>query len=102
MHCRSYAPGVWANEAITNARALITEHVKEIADADHDVAIWLASFYAMENMRDEAIEWVKRAIRLGNENYPLFADNTRLDNLRCDLRFIELMRTVQKEWEAGR
>jgi eukaryotic-like serine/threonine-protein kinase len=84
------------------ARALITEHVKEIAGADHDVAIWLASLYAMENMRDEAIEWVKLAIRLGNENYPLFADNTRLDNLRCDLRFIELMSNVKKKWEARR
>jgi tetratricopeptide (TPR) repeat protein len=84
------------------ARALITEHVKDIAAADHDVAIWLASFYAMENMRDEAIVWVKRAINLGNENYPLFADNPRLDNLRCDLRFIELMSTLKKKWEERR
>jgi eukaryotic-like serine/threonine-protein kinase len=84
------------------ARALITEHVKDIAAADHDVAIWLASFYAMENMRDEAIEWVKRAINLGNENYPLFADNPRLDNLRCDLRFIGLMSALKKKWEERR
>jgi eukaryotic-like serine/threonine-protein kinase len=85
-----------------SARALITEHVKDIAAADHDVAIWLASFYAMENMRDDAIEWVKRAIKLGNENYPLFADNPRLDNLRCDLRFIELMSALKKKWEERR
>jgi eukaryotic-like serine/threonine-protein kinase len=84
------------------ARALITDHVKEVAAADHDVAIWLASFYAMENMRDEAIEWVKRAISLGNENFPLFADNPRLDNLRCDLRFIEMMSDLKKKWEERR
>ncbi len=84
------------------ARALITENVKEVAAADHDVAIWLASFYAMENMRDEAVEWVKRAIGLGNENYPLFADNNRLDNLRCDLRFIDLMIDLKKKWEERR
>jgi serine/threonine-protein kinase len=84
------------------ARALVTEHVKEIAAADHDVAIWLASFYAMENMRDEAVEWVRKAINLGNENYPLFADNTRLDNLRCDLRFIDLMSDLKKKWEERR
>jgi eukaryotic-like serine/threonine-protein kinase len=84
------------------ARALITEHVKEVAAADHDVAIWLASFYAMENMRDEAIEWIRRAISLGNENYPLFADNPRLDNLRCDLRFIGLMSELRKKWEERR
>ncbi|MBO0722548.1 MAG: tetratricopeptide repeat protein, partial [Blastocatellia bacterium] len=84
------------------ARALITEQVREIAGADHDVAIWLASFYAMENMRDEAIEWIKRAIKLGNENYPLFADNARLDNLRCDLRFIEVLSNLKKKWEDRR
>jgi serine/threonine-protein kinase len=84
------------------ARALITDRVKEVAAADHDVAIWLASFYAMENMRDDAVEWVKKAIRLGNENYPLFADNQRLDNLRCDLRFIDLMSNLKKKWEERR
>ena len=55
------------------ARALITERVREVATADHDIAIWLASFYAMEDMRDEAIEWVRLAVRIGNENYPLLA-----------------------------
>ena len=84
------------------ARTLITDHVKEVAAADHDVAIWLASFYAMENMRDDAVNWVKLAIQLGNENYPLFADNPRLDNLRCDLRFISLMSNLKKKWEERR
>jgi serine/threonine-protein kinase len=81
------------------ARAAITDHVKETAAADHDVAMWLASLYALENLRDEAVEWLKKAIQLGNENYPLFADNPRLDNLRCDLRFIDLMSELKKKWE---
>jgi eukaryotic-like serine/threonine-protein kinase len=84
------------------ARSLITDHVKQIAAADHDVALWLASLYAMENMRDEAVEWIKRAIQLGNENYPLFADNPRLDNLRCDLRFIDLLNELKRKWEERR
>jgi tetratricopeptide (TPR) repeat protein len=84
------------------ARALITDHVKQIAAADHDVAFWLASLYAMENLRDEAVKWVKTAIQLGNENYPLFADNLRLDNLRCDLRFIDLLNELKRKWEERR
>jgi serine/threonine protein kinase/tetratricopeptide (TPR) repeat protein len=84
------------------ARSLITDHVKQIAAADHDVALWLASLYAMENIRDEAVEWIKRAIQLGNENYPLFADNPRLDNLRCDLRFIDLLNELKRKWEERR
>ncbi|HEY8459633.1 MAG TPA: protein kinase, partial [Blastocatellia bacterium] len=84
------------------ARSLITDHVKQIAAADHDVAFWLASLYAMENMRDEAIQWIRTAIQLGNENYPLFADNLRLDNLRCDLRFIDMLNDLKKKWEERR
>lgn len=84
------------------ARSLITDHVKQIAAADHDVALWLASLYSMENMRDEAVEWIRTAIQLGNENYPLFADNPRLDNLRCDLRFIGLLNDLKRKWEERR
>ena len=84
------------------AFALITDQVKETAAADHDVAVWLASFYAMENNRDQAIEWIKKAVALGNENYPLFADNNRFDNLRCDLRFVDLLNELKKKWEERR
>jgi serine/threonine-protein kinase len=84
------------------ARAVITAQIKETAAADHDVALWLASLYAMEKMRDEAVEWIKTAIQLGNENYPLFADNGRLDNLRCDLRFIDLLSELKRKWEERR
>ncbi|HEV8309031.1 MAG TPA: protein kinase [Methylomirabilota bacterium] len=84
------------------ARALITEGVKETAEADHDTAFWLAGFYALEGMADEAIDWVRRAIRLGNENYPLFADSRKLDRLRADPRFVELMAELKQRWEARR
>jgi eukaryotic-like serine/threonine-protein kinase len=81
------------------ARALVTDRVREIAAADHDIAFWLASFYGMEAMADEAIEWVRRAVRLGNENYPLFADSRKLDSLRADPRFRELMGELKDRWE---
>lgn len=82
------------------ARALITERVRETAAADHDIALWLASFYAMEGILDDAVEWVRRAVRLGNENYPLFAESHKLDNLRADPRFIELLGELEQRWEA--
>lgn len=84
------------------ALAVISDSVKETAAADHDVAVWLASLYAMENKRNEAVEWLQKAVSLGNENYPLFADNNRLDNLRCDLRFLDLMNDLKKKWEERR
>jgi serine/threonine protein kinase/tetratricopeptide (TPR) repeat protein len=83
----------------TEARALITAPVKEMAAADHDIAFWLASFYAMEDLRDEALEWLQRAIRLGNENYPYFAENKKLDKLRDDPRFVALLAELKELWE---
>lgn len=82
------------------ARAVITPRVEETAAADHDISFWLASFFAMEGMIDKAIEWVERAIKLGNENYPLFADNPRLNNLRGDARFVAILERLHKQWEG--
>ncbi len=65
------------------ARVLITERVKEVAAADHDVAFWLASFYAMEGMTDEAVDWVRRAVSLGNENFPLFEKSREARSRAC-------------------
>jgi eukaryotic-like serine/threonine-protein kinase len=84
------------------ARALVTDRVKEIAFSDHDIAFWLASFYGMEGLVDEALEWVQLAIKRGNENYPLFAQSRKLDSLRGDPRFVELMEDLRQRWEARR
>jgi eukaryotic-like serine/threonine-protein kinase len=86
------------------ARALITARVREIAAADHDIAFWLASLYGMEGLADQAVEWVRRAVKLGNENYPLFADSRKLDSLRGDPRFQEILDDLKRRWEerAGR
>jgi len=88
-----------AQERHEEARALITARVEETAGADHDISFWLASFFAMEGMVDKSIEWVERAVKLGNENYPLFADNPRLDKLRGDPRFSRILEDVKKRWE---
>jgi serine/threonine-protein kinase len=84
------------------ARAAITERVRSAAAADPDIAFWLASFYALEGMADEAVEWLARAVRLGNENYPLFSTSTKLRGLKDDARFQELLEELRRGWEARR
>jgi tetratricopeptide (TPR) repeat protein len=84
------------------ARALMTDRVREIATADHDIALWLASFYAMEGMNEDALEWARLAVRIGNENYPLFAHSVKLEGLRSDPRFAELLEELRQGWEARR
>lgn len=84
------------------ASTLITERVRNAAAADPDVAFWLASFYAMEGASSEALEWLGTAVRLGNENYPLFSTSTKLDGLRADPRFTEMLEELRHGWEARR
>ncbi|HZI20123.1 MAG TPA: tetratricopeptide repeat protein [Pyrinomonadaceae bacterium] len=76
------------------ARAQLTERVSEAADADHDVAYWLATAYAMLGDRDEAFRWLERAIKLGNENRPWFESDPHWEALRRDPRFGELMNRI--------
>ena len=82
------------------ARALVTERVRAVATADHDIALWLASFYAMEQMREEAIDWLRLAVRIGNENYPLIARTAKLDTLRDDPRFVLILEELRQGFEA--
>ncbi|HEV7889705.1 MAG TPA: tetratricopeptide repeat protein [Pyrinomonadaceae bacterium] len=79
------------------AREQLTDRVREAADADHDIAYWLATTYAMLGSRDEAFRWLGRAIDLGNENRTWFESDPNWEQLRGDERFAELMRRIERE-----
>lgn len=78
------------------ARAQLTEQVKDVAAADHDVSYWLASVYALEGERDLAFEWLERSIALGNENKQWFESDPNWETLRDDTRFQDLMRKIER------
>lgn len=73
------------------ARAELTPRTIENASADHDIAYWLASAYALETNKDEAFKWLERAIALGNENRAWFERDPNWAQLREDARFKALM-----------
>ena len=77
------------------ARAQLTDKVKRNAEVDPDIAYSVASVYALEEMRDEAFEWLARAIALGNENGPCFENDPNWSVLRTDPRFAEMMTKVR-------
>lgn len=83
------------------AREQLTERVREAADADHDIAYWLATTYAMLDERDDAFRWLGRAIDLGNENRTWFESDPNWEGLRADARFAELMRRIEREKERA-
>jgi serine/threonine-protein kinase len=87
---------------LDEARAQLSERVLEIADADHDIAYWTASAFALEGERDLAFKWLERAIDLGNENRTWFESDSNWDELRSDARFQELMQKISASKQASR
>ena len=84
------------------ARAELTERVLEVADADHDIAYWAASAYALEGEREKAFHWLERAISLGNENRAWFEADPNWDALRDDERFKTLMQKTSLSRHASK
>jgi serine/threonine-protein kinase len=76
-----------ADGNVEEARLQITEEVKKTAAADQDMAYWLASAYALQGSAREALEWLERAIALGNENRAWFEKDPNWKLLREDPRF---------------
>jgi eukaryotic-like serine/threonine-protein kinase len=77
------------------ARGQLTDEVKQTANTDHDVAYWLASAYAMEGERDEALKWLRRAIELGNENKPWFERDKNWNSLRDDPEYQQIISSIR-------
>ena len=77
------------------ALAQLNDKVKEVAAADHDIAYWLASAYLLQGRQVLALEWLEKAIRLGNENYLWFESDPNWSDLHADPRFQELMQKIK-------
>jgi DNA-binding winged helix-turn-helix (wHTH) protein/TolB-like protein/Flp pilus assembly protein TadD len=67
---------------------LFREKPENVADGDR--AYWIGSVYALLGEKAQALAWLRRAIDLGNHNYPWFVRDKNYDKLRGDLDY-ELM-----------
>jgi serine/threonine protein kinase/tetratricopeptide (TPR) repeat protein len=76
------------------ARRQITEDVKRTASADQDMAYWLASAYALQGSVGDALEWLGRAIALGNANRPWFRKDPTWAGLRGDPQVRKLLESI--------
>jgi len=77
------------------AGSQLTERVKIAAAADHDIAYWLASAYLLQGRQVLALEWLQKAINLGNDNYFWFENDPNWTDLHNDPRFKEMMQRVR-------
>jgi Flp pilus assembly protein TadD len=78
-----------------DARAQLTEDALNLSRADHDMAYWVGSTYALLGEKDAAFKWLNRAVKLGNQNKPHFERDRNLNSLRDDPRFAELMAKME-------
>jgi tetratricopeptide (TPR) repeat protein/tRNA A-37 threonylcarbamoyl transferase component Bud32 len=88
------------------AAALLKDDTLAAAEADSEMAYRLATYFAVDGDSSEALHWVRRAIYLGNENYPWFQKNPSWNNLRTNSDFERLLedlkrgfRKNQKTWK---
>jgi serine/threonine protein kinase/Tfp pilus assembly protein PilF len=88
------------------AAALLEDDTLAAAEADSEMAYRLASYFAVEGDSTEALHWLRRAIYLGNENYPWFQKNLAWNNLRTNADFERILedlkrgfRKNQKTWK---
>jgi serine/threonine-protein kinase len=79
---------------VDEARQQLTERALKMAKADHDMAYWTASTYALLGEKENALDWLESAIRLGNENKGWFEHDKNLNSLRNEPRYIELMQKI--------
>ena len=81
----------------TKANEQLTQKVRQVAEADYDIAYWLASAYLLQGRQVEALRWLETAIRLGNENYRWFETDPNWTDMHEDPRFVELMNGIKNQ-----
>ena len=83
------------------AAELIEENSIAAAEADGEMAYRLATYFAVEGDESEALHWLRRAIYLGNENYPWFAINPAWSRLRGHTDFERILDDLKKTFRRN-
>jgi serine/threonine protein kinase/TolB-like protein/Tfp pilus assembly protein PilF len=66
---------------------------------DGDLAEWIGAVYALLSEKQPALAWLRRAVQVGNHNYPWFHRDKNWDKLRGDAEFQRIMLEVEGYWK---
>jgi serine/threonine-protein kinase len=83
------------------AASLLKDETMAAAEADNEMAYRLATYFAVEGDSSEALHWLRRAIYLGNENYPWFQKNPAWNNLRTNSDFERILDDLKKSFRQN-
>jgi serine/threonine-protein kinase len=65
---------------------------------DGDLAEWVGSVYALLGDKETALAFLRRAVSLGNHNYPWFQRDKNWEKLHGNPEYEQLMREVEGYW----
>jgi serine/threonine protein kinase/tetratricopeptide (TPR) repeat protein len=83
------------------AAEFITEDTLAAAEADSEMAYRLATYFAVEADASEALHWLRRAIYLGNENYPWFSINPAWRGMAENPDFQRILEDLKKSFKRN-
>ncbi|MEG9434376.1 protein kinase domain-containing protein [Terriglobus sp. ADX1] len=78
------------------AATFIVDETMAAAEADSEMAYRLATYFAVDGEAGEALHWLRRAVYLGNENYPWFAKNPAWAKLQGNSDFELILNDLKK------
>ncbi len=85
----------------SRAQSLIEEESLAAAEADSEMAYRLATYFAVEGDESEALHWLRRAIYLGNENYPWFSKNPAWNRLKEHADFERILEDLKRSFRRN-
>jgi serine/threonine-protein kinase len=83
------------------AATFIVDETLSAAEADSEMAYRLATYFALEGDESEALHWLRRAIYLGNENYPWFSKNPAWRKLSGHADFERILEDLKKSYRRN-
>jgi serine/threonine-protein kinase len=84
------------------AASFILEETLSAAEADSEMSYRLATYFALEGDESEALHWLRRAIYLGNENYPWFSKNPAWRKLQGHADFERILEDLKKSYARNK
>jgi serine/threonine-protein kinase len=66
---------------------------------DGDLAEWIGAVYALLGEKQPALAWLRRAVQLGDHNFPWFQRDKNWDKVRGDAEYQRIMGEVEGYWK---
>jgi serine/threonine protein kinase/tetratricopeptide (TPR) repeat protein len=83
------------------AAEFVSEETLAAAEADSEMAYRLATYFAVEGDASESLHWLRRAIYLGNENYPWFSKNPAWRGMADNADFQRILEDLKKSFKRN-